>query len=342
MMKTSTTNQKNSPSPSKTVNRRSVTDVVGLEVGADLDAGTPAVRIRIRSGEPEIAAAGFLPIDSRIPHTLPSESLESRWLLPKSFCAPSAAIVVNSADSILRQAVSVDDALSDRDKDSFRTRTYKSRNGSLSFVAAMPEKIASWAASLLPEGRKPTACSIQISALARLNAFAASETFSKTNGKALVLIVGPESSALVIFDDFEPLLYREHSIGSNNAVEAVSLGMNLDRATSEKILNETLVDPTSMLEPALGPLFRQAELSVDYATRKSGSFIENFYLCGLMTGARYWAQLFREKTGAEIVPFNPVLDYRRSSAAVLPDGFEKVSALFTPAIGAAMAVLEDA
>lgn len=342
MMKTSANNQIKTASPPKSVKPRSITDVVGLEVGADLDFGTPAVRMRIRSGEPEIVAAGFLPIDSRIPGSFPSESPESRWQLPKPFCAPSAAIAVNSEDSVLRQAVSVDDALSDRDKHSYRTRQYKSRSGFLSFVAAIPETIASWAASLLPEGRKPTACSIQISALARLNAFAASETFLKSNGKALAIFVGPESSALVIFDDFEPLLYREHSIGSNNAIEAVSLGMNLDRATSEKILNETLVDPTSMLEPTLGPLFRQAELSVDYASRKNGSFIENFYLCGLTTGSRYWAQLFREKTGAEIVPISPALDYRRSSSAVLPDGFEKLAPLFMPAIGAAMAVLEDA
>ncbi|NLB70171.1 MAG: hypothetical protein GX804_10935 [Lentisphaerae bacterium] len=321
--------------------RRPVVDVVGMEIGSDNEQGTPAVRMRMKFGVPKISAAGFLDLDSSIPDTFSEETASQRWILPKPFCAPDAAMVVSSSDTIMRQAVSVDDALSDRDKDFYRTRMYKANGEDISFVAAIPEQLAAWIANLLPEGRRPTTCSIQLRELAKMNAFLASDTFSRTNGTAMLMDVGAYSTTLVIFKDFIPILYREHSIGNENVIEAVSDGMNLDRPTVFKLLNETLVDPTSMLDPVLTPLFRQAELSTDYAARKSGGFIEHFFVTGLDTGERFWVQLFREKTGGEIKPCKPILDYRRSENALLPEGFDKMATAFEAALGAAVTVLES-
>lgn len=323
--------------------RAPLSDVVGIELGSNLKEGTPAVRLKRRAdGVIELFSAGFLPFDSTPPESADKVPEGVFWVVPRPFGAHSAALTITSEEALLRQASGAEDALADKDRSIYRTVLRPDESDSLSFVAAVPEYMASWAARLLPEGRKPTACSLQVSDLARMNAFAVSEAFMRTNGTALLLLVGLKSTALVIFNEYKPLLYRKHSIGSEDVLDAVSRSMNLDRETAAKILNDTLIDPTSLLEPVLSPLFRQAELSTDYAVRKNGCFIEKFFLCGLTTGARYWAEIFKRRTGAEITPCNPAADFPRAEGALLPDDFDSCSASFIPAIGAAVAVLEDA
>ena len=301
------------------------------------------MRVKRRAdGVIELCAAGFLPLDSTLPESADKVPEGVSWTLPRQFCANSAALTITSEDALLRQSSEGDDALADKDRSAYRVVLRPDESDALSFVAAVPEYMASWAAGLLPEGHRPTACSVQVSDLARMNAFAVSEAFLRTNGTALLLLVGRKSTALVIFNEYKPLLFRKHSIGAEDVLDAVCRSMNLDRETAAKILNDTLIDPTSVLEPVLSPLFRQAELSTDYAVRKNGCFIEKFFLCGLTTGARYWAEIFKKKTGGEIMPCNPAEEFPRVEGALLPDDFGDCSACFIPAIGAAVAVLEDA
>ena len=319
------------------------TDMVGIELGSGNRGGTPAVRIRRGSGGAfELAAAAMLPFDSALPGAGAVAPKGAGWVLPKAFHAPSAAFAVTSDDALLRQASGVDEAMADKEKARFRTQLHAEEGDSLPFVAAVPDAVASWAARLLPEGRRPTAVSIQVADMARLNAFAVSPSFSKTNGTALLLIAGASSTALAIFHEYAPVLYRKHSIGSRDVLEAVCRKMNLDEGTARDILNDTLVDPTAVIEPVLGPLFRQAEMSADYAVRMKGCFIDNFFLCGLETGVRYWADVFKQRTGAEIVPCNPALEMARAAFAVLPTDFENLAGAFVPAIGAAVAAMEGA
>lgn len=339
-------NQANDTTKSKTVRASSPAgDMVGIELGSGNRAGTPAVRIRRHAGGAfELAAAALLPFDSTLPvaDAAPPEAKGAGWVLPKAFHAPSAAFAVTSEDALLRQASGIDEAMADKEKEQFRTQLRAGDGDSLPFVVAVPDVVASWAAHLLPEGRRPTAVSIQVSDLARLNAFAVSPSFSETNGTALLLIAGASSTALAIFHEFAPILYRKHSIGSRDVLEAVSRKMNVNEGTARDILNDTLIDPTSVIEPVLGPLFRQAEMSADYAVRMKGCFVDRFFLCGLDTGVRYWVDVFKRRTGAEIVPCNPALEMARAASAVLPADFETLAEAFVPAVGAAVAAMEDA
>ena len=320
-----------------------VADMVGIELGSGNRGGTPVVRIRRGAGGAfELAAAAMLPLDSTLPAVGAMASKCGGWVLPKAFQAPSAAFAVTSDDALLRQASGVDEAMADKEKARFRTQLHAEDGDSLPFVAAVPDAVASWAAHLLPEGRRPTAVSIQVADMARLNAFAVSPSFADTNGTALLLIAGASSTALAIFNEFAPVLYRKHSIGSRDVLEAVCRKMNLDEATARDILNDTLIDPTAVIEPVLGPLFRQAEMSADYAVRMKGCFIDRFFLCGLETGVRYWADVFKQRTGAEIVPCNPAQEMARTAGAVLPADFENLAGAFVPAIGAAVAAMEGA
>ena len=323
--------------------RPPMTEVVGIELGSSSDTTTPIVRVRRRAdGVIELVAAELVAFDSTLPVSPDKIPEGVSLILPKHFHVNAAALALSSESAVLRQAAGVDDALSDKDKSLYRTMVFSQEGEALSFVAAIPEYMAAWAAQLLPEGRKPTAYSIQISNLARINAFTVSVEFQKTNGSALLLLVDRRTTALVIFCNFKPLLYREHSIGSEDVIDAVCRDMNLDRPTVENILNDTLIDPTAVLEPVLAPLFRQAELSTDYAIRKNNCFIDKFFLCGLTAGSHYWADIFKRKTGGEIIPCNPLDNFPTAPGAQLPPDFDTCSGRFIPAIGAAVAVLEDA
>lgn len=323
---------------------KSITDVVGIEVGVDLDYGTPLVRMRRSTdGTFEILAAGFLHRATLLPERASSESVGGGVLvLPKLFHATAAAFAITSPDVVVRQCGRVDDALEDKEKGSYRAGVFSEAGDGLSLVIGIPEYIGAWAAALLPEGKRPTACSIQVSRLACINAFAVSASFSATNGTALLLLVDKRATAIVVFHEYKMILYREHSIGSDDIGDALCRDMNLDRDTVEKILADNLVDPTSALEPVLGPLFRQVELSTDYALRKNACFIEHFFLFGLTSGAQFWVQIFKSKTGGELVPCNPLEGFRWSDGAERPEGFDEISSCFVPAVGAAVAVLGDA
>ncbi len=325
--------------------RKSITDVVGVELGAGLSFGTPVVRVRCGDGGVfEILAAGFVHSDTRIPERISFEDgeLGSGLVLPKLFHANAAALVITSNDVVVRQCGRVDDALEDKEKGSYRAGRFDEGGEGLSLVVGIPEYVGAWAAGLLPEGKRPTACSIQASRLGCINAFAVSADFSATNGTALLLLVDKRATAIVIFHEYKMILYREHSVGSDDIGEALCRDMNLDRDTVEKILEDNLVDPTSALEPVLGPLFRQVELSTDYALRKNGCFIERFFLFGLTSGERFWVQVFKSKTGGELLPSNPLEGFRWADGAQKPGNFDELSFHFAPALGAAVAVLGDA
>lgn len=323
---------------------KTIIDVVGIEVGVDLDFGTPIVRVRRgHDGVFEILAAGFLHSATPIPERALSEKEKKPSLvLPKLFHATAAAFAITSAEVVVRQCGRVDDALEDKEKGAYRAGVFSEEGEGLSLVVGVPEYVCAWAAGLLPEGKRPTACSIQVSRLACINAFAVSACFSATNGTALLLLVDKRATAIVIFQEYKAILYREHSIGSDDIAEALCRDMNLDRATVEKLVDDNLVDPTSALEPALGPLFRQVELSTDYALRKNGCFIEHFFLYGLTSGAKFWEKIFKSKTGGELVLCNPLEGFRWSDGAAMPEGFDEIASCFVPAVGAAVAVLGDA
>lgn len=324
--------------------RKSMNDVVGIELGAGLGFETPVVRVRRGvDGILEILAARFLHVDTRIPEqaSTEDEEFELGLVLPKLFHANAAAFAITSDEVVVRQCGRVEDALEDKEKGSYRAGVFSEEGSGLSLVVGIPEYIGAWAANLLPEGKRPTACSIQASRVACINAFAVSAAFSATNGTALLLLVDKRATAIVIFHEYKMILYREHSIGSDDIGEALCRDMNLDRDTVEKILADNLVDPTSALEPVLGPLFRQVELSTDYALRKNSCFIERFFLFGLMSGTQFWVKIFKGKTGGDLVPCNPLEGFRQADGAEMPDGFDALSFHFVPALGAAVAVLGD-
>ena len=319
-------------------------DVVGIEVGAGLAEGAPAVRLR-RSPEGflRIVAAGFVPVVSDIESILAMPAdMRGPWSLPPAFRAPAAALAVTAPDALVRQSDSVEDATADFDAATLRTKASSDgKKGSLPFVAFMPEELARRVARLLPEGHRPTAVSIQVSPLARVNAFAASPALGAAGGTAVLIQIAANATTIALFARGAVALYRELSVGEEDSLHAVAGPMNVDNATAKELLEGGLVDPAPFLGPLLMPIFRQAELSTDYVLRRNGLVVEKFFVAGPPALAPHWAAIFRDQTGRDAATCEPVSDFPQEEGASLPPDFDKVSGRFAAAIGAAAAALQD-
>ena len=173
--------------------RKPFTDIVGLEVGSGLAEGVPAVRLRKREGKIELLAAGFLKLADTLPETeREAQNGPATWVLPPPFQAPHAALAVSSKQGFLRHASESGEAQHDKGQTVFRTTSRIAAPDLPPLEAGLPEFQAAWTARLLPEGRRPTACSIQISSSAALNGLVTAPVFAAATGTATVLFVFPE------------------------------------------------------------------------------------------------------------------------------------------------------
>ena len=334
-----------SPKAAGRAKRKAVPDdVVGIEVGAGLAEGAPAVRLR-RSPEGflRIVAAGFVPVVSDIESILAMPAdMRGPWSLPPAFRAPAAALAVTAPDALVRQSDSVEDATADFDAATLRTKASSAgKKGELPFVAFMPEELARRVARLLPEGRKPTAVSVQVSPLARVNAFAASPALEAAGGTAVLIQIAANATTIALFAKGAVSLYRELSVGEEDSLHAVAGPMNVDNATAKELLEGGLVDPAPFLGPLVMPIFRQAELSTDYVLRRNGLVVDRFFVAGPPALAPHWAAIFRDQTGRDAATCEPVSDFPQEEGASLPPDFDKVSGRFAAATGAAAAALQD-
>jgi len=319
------------------------TDVVGLEVGAGHPDGVPAVRLRKRDGKTELVAAGFLHLQGTLPETPDAAAVDmTRWSIPKPFHAPYAALAITSQQAFLRHSAGADEEAANK-QNVYRTVTRALAHDLPPLTAGMPEFQAAWATRLLPEGRPPTACSLQVSSAAAINAFMTAPLFDSLSGTAVVLFVFHGHTSLAAFHESKLVLYREHPVGYGHLRTAISNQMRIDPLLADAVLDDTFIDPSPMIEPVLRTLFRQIEISYDYLLRRRNCQMQHFFVCGLPSGAKYWDQLFTRMLNLPLLVFHPFEDLleRPARAMSLPKDLGTVAPFLMTALGAAQAVLED-
>lgn len=317
-------------------------DVVGLEVGSSSPEGVPAVRIRKTEGRVELVAAGFLNLPARLPSTPQEAEAACAWTLPRPFQAPYAALALTSTLGFLRHVTGPADEESDGRQLPQRTASKTFGDDLPTLRAGLPEFQAAWAARLLPEGRSPTACSLQVSAAACVNTFTASPLFPALTSATLVMFVSSERTSLVAFDSGQILLYREHPIGYGHVRSALSSQMRIDASLVDSVLQDTLIDPLPLIEPTLKTLFRQVEISSDYLLRRRNCQIQRFYLCGVPSGAKYWASVFTRAMSHPLAFFHPFDGLAKPHrGSLLPPDLAASEPHLTVALGAARGAMED-
>ena len=212
--------------------------------------------------------------------------------------------------------------------------------------ASLPEFQALWLARLLPEGKRPTASSIQLHDAALMASVLAQPDFLEAKGSALAVFVGEHDIHFAGYKAGEPVLWRQCP-GSGGATAmrlAVKRGLGVEDELVDSVLNDTLIDPRGALEPFLHPVFDELELARAYLADRHAVRPPRILLMGLTAGASYWCDCaraaFRMELAAPDVFAGVALPAKMSSdgGADLLTGPDAV--LFLPALGAALAAAE--
>ena len=203
--------------------------------------------------------------------------------------------------------------------------------------AALPEFQVLWLARLLPEGHRPTASSIQPAEAALMASVLAQPAFKESGGNALAMFVRANAVFFAGYKAGRPVLWRRcPGCGGHLAMlEAVKRGLGVDDAMVKSVLEDTLIDPRSALEPFLSPILNELELSRAYLVGKHGMDISRILLMGLPMGSMYWQSFAKDSFRMELV------------APGVFDGLQQPSkgeiagdCAFLPALGAALAASE--
>lgn len=210
--------------------------------------------------------------------------------------------------------------------------------------AGMPEYQVVWLSRLLPEGRRPTAASIQTLPSALLASICEQPAFNAAGGTAFAIYVMRNSVYLAGYKDGQLLLFRSCPgvAGWEMLREGLKLRLGLDEEMVDEILDDALIDPRSAMEPFVRPVLQQLEISLDYLQNRHNLRIDKVFIMGLPSGARYWSQM------AEEAIHMPLVAPSVFEGLALPPKDHELAELtpsksqaFLAALGAARAAMEE-
>jgi hypothetical protein len=173
--------------------------------------------------------------------------------------------------------------------------------------ASLPEFQTLWVSRLLPEGRRPTASSIQVAESALMASVFLQPEFRSADGDALAIFVRRDAVFFAGYRKGEPVLWlRCPSSGGSAAMKSAivkTLGVGSDLVDS--VLNESLIDPRPALEPFVRPILAQLELSLAYLASKHSLKFDHALLMGLDAGAAHWSTYAEEALRLRLVAPDP-------------------------------------
>ena len=210
--------------------------------------------------------------------------------------------------------------------------------------AGLPEYQVLWLSRLLPEGHRPTACSVQVAPAALLASLLQQPDFVAAGGTAVAVFVTRTSIYFAAYRKGALLLFREcpGALGYEVMRELVKTGLSVTDDLVESILENALIDPRPALEPLVSPVLQQLQLSLDYLAQRYDVHVDRVFLMGLSAGARYWSSFAEETIGVPFVSPGAFEGFDNLAKGVqLPNDLTPGSSQkYLVALGAARAAME--
>ena len=210
--------------------------------------------------------------------------------------------------------------------------------------AGLPEYQVLWLSRLLPEGHRPTACSVQVAPAALLASLLEQPDFVAAEGTAMAVFVTRTSIYFAGYRKGSLLLFREcpGALGYEVMRELVKSGLSVTDDLVDSILENSLIDPRPALEPLVSPVLQQLQLSLDYLAQRYDVHVDRVFLMGLSAGARYWSSFAEETIGMPFVSPGVFEGFSNLAKGVqLPDDLTPSSSqAYLAALGAARAAME--
>lgn len=183
----------------------------------------------------------------------------------------------------------------------------KSAEDDFHFSASIPEFQALWLSRLLPEGKRPTATSIQLTNSALMASVLAQPEFAASGGNTIAIFVRDDVLYIAGYKDGKPLLWRRcpGDCGYKAMRKAVIKTLGIDKSLVDSVLEESIIDPRPALEPFLHPVLEQLELARAYMSGKHAMNIDKVLLMGLPCGAEHWCRYAEEALKLHLVAPGP-------------------------------------
>lgn len=210
-------------------------------------------------------------------------------------------------------------------------------DGDFVMEAAIPEYQLLWLSRLLPEGRRPTAASIQPRASAIAASILRQSAFTAADGNAIALFVGEDAVNIAGYRGGDLVLWRtcRGAPGRAGIYDAVKKGLGLDDDMVESVLNDALIDPRPVLEPLVAPIVDELSVSRDYLADKLRIESPAAFVFGLPAGAGYFSSIAEERAHMKLAA-PEVFDGIEGEA---PKGAEAVP--YIGALGAVLALMAE-
>ena len=212
--------------------------------------------------------------------------------------------------------------------------------------AGLPEYQILWLSRLLPEGRRPTAASVQVRPAALSASILRQPEFTANGGSALALFLSEDEVNIVGYKGGDIVLWRAcRGLGGWSRVrEALKSGLGLDDEMIAGVLEDTLIDPRPVLEPVLAPIIDELAVSRDYLVGKLGIEPKTALVFGLPAGIKYWNEIAEERVRLSLAAAEPFAGIERADKIHVGEGaaLEGPSAnCFLGALGAALALIGE-
>lgn len=208
--------------------------------------------------------------------------------------------------------------------------------------AGLPEFQILWLSRLLPEGRRPTASSVQVRPAATAASILRQPAFLAENGSALALFISEDETNVAGYKGGDIVLWRTcRGVGGWRRIrEALKKGLGLEDDMIAGVLDDTLIDPRPVLEPIVAPVIDELAVSRDYLVGKLGVEPKTAFAFGLPAGVRYWNAIAEERVRLPLVAPETFNGLERSDKIYVGEGatLDGVPAnAFLSALGAALA-----
>lgn len=203
--------------------------------------------------------------------------------------------------------------------------------------ASLPEFQALWLGRLLPEGKRPTAGSIQLAESALMASILAQPEYLAAEGSMLAVFVRDDSIYFGGYMKGEPVLWRRcpNTRGYRAMRQAVKKTLGVEEDLVDSVLEDALIDPRPALEPFIHPVLEQLELARAYLSGKHQMNADKVLLLGLPCGAEHWRHYAEETLKLQIVAPAPFEGVQLDKGVEVPD-----PSAFLVALGAALAASE--
>ena len=203
--------------------------------------------------------------------------------------------------------------------------------------ASLPEFQSLWLSRLLPEGRSPTASSIQLAESALMASPLLQPAFIDAKGDMLVVLVQPHAVFFAGYKNGNPALWRRcpgvkgYEAMSESVCKALGVGSDL----VNDVLEDSLVDPRPALEPFLMPILKQLDLARAYLVGKHSIKADQALLVGLPFGALHWQHMAEDSIKMHLVHAQPFDGFKVDKGAETAESHR-----YMVALGAALAAAE--